>query len=179
MNIGLIGMPGTMKSTVGRELASMTGMELMDTDEIFEREEGASISDTFDSKGEAYFRRREKEIAERVCGGNGRIISFGGGTPVAECNRAVISRTCFVVRLTASPERIAERCSGDGSRPLLAGDVLANVRRLEAEREPYYSACSDITVDTTDLSPREAAEIILAEAAKRSGGGYEDINSVK
>ena len=49
MNIGLIGMPGTMKSSVGKALSALTGMPLVDTDEEFEREEGRSISDVFDS----------------------------------------------------------------------------------------------------------------------------------
>ena len=104
MNIGLTGMPGTMKSTVGRELARLTGMELVDTDEVFEREDGDSISSTFERKGEEYFRAREREIVARECASEGRIISFGGGAPLSEENRAVIKRTCFCVRLTATPE---------------------------------------------------------------------------
>lgn len=170
MNIGLTGMPGTMKSTVGKELASLLGMPLVDTDEEFEREEGRKISDVFADRGEAYFRAREKEIVSRVCSGDGKVISFGGGVPIAEENRDIVRRTCFSVRLTAAPERIAERCSGDGSRPLLKGDVEANVRRLAAEREPYYADVAHFTVDTTDISPREAARIIAAEYEKVRGG---------
>ena len=134
MNIGLTGMPGTMKSTVGRELARLTGMELVDTDEVFEREEGDSISSTFERNG--------------------------GGAPLSEENRAVIKRTCFCVRLTATPERIAERCCGNDTRPLLRGNTLERVKKLAAEREGCYADCACITIDTTDITPLEAAERI-------------------
>lgn len=160
MNIGLTGMPGTMKSTVGRELARLTGMELVDTDEVFEREEGDSISSTFERKGEEYFRAREREIVARECASEGRIISFGGGAPLSEENRAVIKRTCFCVRLTATPERIAERCCGNDTRPLLRGNTLERVKKLAAEREGCYADCACITIDTTDITPLEAAELI-------------------
>ena len=47
MNIALIGMPGTMKTSVGKALSEMTGMRFIDTDEEFEREEGRKISEVF------------------------------------------------------------------------------------------------------------------------------------
>lgn len=172
MNIGLTGMPGTMKSTVGRALSRLTGMALVDTDEVFESEEGATISETFERKGEEYFRRRESEIIARECGGDGKIISFGGGAPLSCGNRENIKRACFCVRLTASPEKIAERCCGSDARPLLKGDTLARVKKLAAEREEYYAACAHMTIDTTDLTPEQAAERIAAEyfAAEKRGG---------
>lgn len=170
MNIGLTGMPGTMKSTIGRELARMTGMPLADTDEIIEREEGRSISEIFASEGEEYFRRRESEVVVRECAGDGRIISFGGGAVLREENRRAIRSGCFCVRLTASPERIAERCCGD-SRPLLVGDTLARVRALAAERERYYAECARFCVDTTDMVPSDAAREILSAFEKISTFG--------
>ena len=162
MNIGLIGMPGTMKSSVGKALSALTGMPLVDTDEEFEREEGRSISDVFETDGEAYFRARERAIVARVCGGDGAVISFGGGAPLDAGSRAEMKRGCLTVLLTATPECIAERCSHSDARPLLRGDMIGRVRRLLAERADVYAECADVTVDTTGIKPEEAAEEIAA-----------------
>lgn len=164
MNIALIGMPGCMKTTVGKRLAALTGMTFVDTDEEFVRREGSAINRVFAEKGEAYFRACECDIVKEVCALDGRIISCGGGTPLnAECRKALGS--CFVVRLTATAECIAARTGGDDTRPLLSGGGIERIKKLMAEREEYYAACADITVDTTDKDPDSIARYIR-EAVK-------------
>lgn len=170
MNIGLTGMPGTMKSATGRALAALTGMTLVDTDEVIEREEGRSISEIFAEGGEARFRDLESEVIARECARDGAIISFGGGAVIRAVNRERIKKSCFCVRLTATAECIARRCCGD-SRPLLLGDTLARVRQLAAEREEFYADCADMTVDTTDMGPDRAAKEILSAFEKASTSG--------
>ena len=164
MNIALIGMLGCMKTTVGKRLALLTGMDFVDTDAEFVRREGADISRTFAEKGEAYFRERERDIVKEVCAGDGKVISCGGGTPMnAECRSALAA--CYVVRLTATAECIAKRTCSDDTRPLLAGGGIGRIKQLMTEREGCYSACADLTVDTTDKDPDDIAAFI-AEAVK-------------
>ena len=64
-----------MKTSVGKRLAEKLGMTFVDTDAVFEREEGASIKDTFACKGEAYFRDCETAVLATACSGNGCVIS--------------------------------------------------------------------------------------------------------
>ena len=164
MNVALIGMPGCMKTTVGKRLAALTGMKFADTDEMFEAREGSPISRVFAEKGESYFREKERGIVEEVCRGDGQVISCGGGAPLcAECRAALSS--CYVVRLTATADCITERTCGNDSRPLLAGGGKERVERMMAEREKYYAECADLTVDTTDGDPETLARAI-AEALK-------------
>ena len=53
-SIALIGYRGCGKSAVGRELASLSGLPLVDTDELVIRHSGVSIAEIFDRQGEAY-----------------------------------------------------------------------------------------------------------------------------
>ena len=65
--IFLVGFMGSGKSTVGRALAEELGWGFADLDEDIEKREGMSISQIFDTGGEAEFRRAETAaLRERV-----------------------------------------------------------------------------------------------------------------
>lgn len=170
MNIALIGMMGTMKTSVGKELAALTGLDFADSDDEFVRTEGASIAAVFQTKGERYFRARETEIVMALARREGTVISCGGGVPLRRENVKALRSSCVVVQLTATPERIRDRTAADGARPLLSGGGLARIKTLCAERKAFYEAACDFTVDTTDLTPREAAAQIVALLAARGAG---------
>lgn len=161
MNVALIGMPGTMKTTVGKALARLTGLTFTDSDDEFEREEGRTVADTFASCGEEYFRTRETEIIKRLASRDGLIISCGGGVPMREENVKALSARCVVVLLTATPEQIFERTGGRADRPLLAGGGVERVRELWEKRRDAYERAARLTLDTTSLSPEAAAEKII------------------
>ena len=59
MIIYLVGMPGSGKSVVGRELAGRLGVPFVDLDEEIEREAGRSVSQIFTEQGEPAFRAME------------------------------------------------------------------------------------------------------------------------
>lgn len=160
--IVLVGFMGTGKSTVARLLAGRLGVGRIDLDEEIEREAGCTIAELFDTKGEAHFRDLESAVLKRLLASDRPLVlATGGGAVLREANREAMLRSGFVAALTASPERIIERVSGDASRPLLRGDVEERVRRLMAERKTAYDF-AHIRIDTTDLSPEEVADRILA-----------------
>lgn len=82
-NIILVGMMATGKSTVGAMLAEELGFELVDLDHVIIESEGRSIADIFADGGEAYFRKVETAVLQRMLEGEGRIISTGGGAALA------------------------------------------------------------------------------------------------
>lgn len=165
--IVLVGFMGTGKSTVARLLAGRLGIGRVDLDEEIEREAGCTIAELFDTKGEAHFRDLESNVLARLMAEDRPLVlATGGGAVLREANREAMLRSGFVAALTALPERIIERVSGDGARPLLRGDVGERVRRLMAERKHAYDF-AHIKIDTTDLKPDEVADRILA-AVKES-----------
>lgn len=153
MNIALIGMPGTMKTSVGKILAKTSGLRFRDTDDIFVREEKKTIAEVFQTKGEAYFREREAEIVRRVASETNVVISCGGGAVLREENVRALRASCTVVLLTATAECIAARTSENNARPLLRNGGIERIRALCAERAPAYASAADFVVDTTDLLP--------------------------
>jgi shikimate kinase len=65
MNIALIGMPGSGKSTVGERLAHTTGRRFLDIDRLLEIAHGKTIADLLRSEGEVKFMAiEEKQILE-------------------------------------------------------------------------------------------------------------------
>ena len=77
--ICLIGMPGSGKSTIGKEIANIIGYNFIDTDKLIEVKIGMKISKIFQSKGEEYFRKIEKNIFERTILLKKKINNFNWG----------------------------------------------------------------------------------------------------
>jgi len=151
-NVVLIGMPGCGKTTVGAELAALTGRELTDTDALIAERAGMPIPDIFAERGEEYFRDLESAVIADVSRLSGRIISVGGGAVLREKNRLALRSGSRVILL----EREGDLPT-DG-RPL--SKDADTVKKIAAERRPIYEACADIVIKNND-SPKETAERIL------------------
>lgn len=156
-NIVITGFMGTGKTTVGRIIAQMTGRTFVDTDEVIAQQVGLSIPEIFARDGEPGFRRIERDLARHLSAQTGLVISSGGGMLVDEDNRRLMLGSGFVVCLTATAEAIYRRVSNSNERPLLKGDW----RALLQKRRAAYAAIPN-QVDTTDKTPEEVAEEVMA-----------------
>lgn len=164
-SIILIGFMGTGKSTVGRILAGKLGLDFVDSDRQIEKEQGMTIPDLFRERGEAAFRAIETDTLKRLLREGRRVIATGGGAVLAAENREAMRAGGTVVALKASPETIIRRVGESGDRPLLAGDVADNVKRLHEQRKTAYDF-ADLSVATDGLTADEVAERILDYMAK-------------
>ena len=143
-NIYLIGYMGVGKSAVSVYLSEIMGLEAVETDSLISEKAAMSISEIFERLGEPAFRRMESDMLRSIASHGGYIVSSG-----------------VIVLLTASPQTVMNRLSGDHTRPLLEGvksvDRIADMLR---DRMPRYRNAADMIVDTDNVSPREAAEEI-------------------
>jgi len=168
-NVVLIGFMGTGKTSSGRLLAGRLGCRFIDIDRKIERESGMTVAEIFARHGESYFRQREKDAIARVARGRGAVIATGGGAVLDAENRECLRASGVIIALTASVPVILERTGRRATRPLLARpDREETVVRLLAERASHY-ATADFTLDTSDLSPRQTVEKIIAFLRQ---GGY-------
>lgn len=143
-NLYLIGMPGSGKSRVGREVAARLSAPFVDLDKVIEEEAGRSINEIFADQGEAVFRELEKTALSRASSRARAVIACGGGAVLDPENRAVMKATGLVVWLDVPLEMLARRVSPGGRRPLIQdGDDL---ERLMGEREPIYREAADVVV---------------------------------
>lgn len=160
-NLALIGFMGTGKSSVGRMVASHLHFQFMDTDEWIENHTGKSIPDIFAQAGEAVFRQLEKQVVAEISHLRRHVISTGGGLAANEENMASLKSHALIVCLWASPDVIWERVRAQSHRPLLQDpDPLGKIRRLLAQREPFYKQ-ADVLVNTEMRSVKEVAQHVL------------------
>lgn len=160
-NLALAGFMGTGKSSVGRLAASLLHFEFIDTDELIEARAGATISEIFQRQGEAAFRELERRVVLELAHCERTVISTGGGLIVDPDNLARLKQHALVVCLWSSPEAIYERVRHSSHRPLLQeADPLEKIRRLLAEREPFYRQ-ADVLLSTEGRSLREVAQHVI------------------
>jgi shikimate kinase len=160
-NIALVGFMGTGKSSVGRLIAGQLHFSFLDTDEMIESRAGKSVSNIFAEDGEAVFRKFEREVVAELSSQTKTVISTGGGLAANPANLASLKEHALVVCLWASPEKIWERVRHQSHRPLLQDpDPQAKIRRLLAEREPFYKQ-ADVLLNTEVRSLREVAQTVL------------------
>jgi len=157
--IVLTGYRGTGKSSIGKTLALLTGKKHLDVDKIIEETTGEEISQIFASKGEQKFREIEQEIISSLPPDAG-IVSTGGGAILRSGNVDNLRKNSLVILLDSNVEVIRKRIAGS-KRPSLTGvppeDEITNVL---SERLQAYRSSADLVIDTSNTTPKQAAEKI-------------------
>jgi shikimate kinase len=148
VRIALIGLPGSGKSTIGRQLARRLGLPFLDTDQLIEQRLGCSIREYFEREGEASFRDIEQAIIDEVTLSHAGVVSTGGGSVLRPANREHLHQRSHVVYLRSSPEEIFRRLRHDTNRPLLqVEDPLSRLRDLYEVRDPLYRETAHFVVE--------------------------------
>ena len=117
--IALVGLPGSGKSTVGRQLARRLQLPFVDSDHAIEARLGCSIREYFEREGEDKFRDVEQEVLDDLTAAHGGVLSTGGGSVLRSENRERLKHRGNVVYLRSTPEEVFRRLRYDRNRPLL------------------------------------------------------------
>jgi len=161
MNIYLIGMMGSGKSTVGKTLSEKMHKPFIDLDSEIEKGTGKNISEIFDIDGEEQFRKMETKQLKQY---SESIVACGGGIVLKDENREFINENGATILLTASMEELSYRLSGSGNRPLLADDNTEEaLTKLWLERQLHYLNTADFTIETDGKNPEQLTEEILVQ----------------
>jgi shikimate kinase len=166
----LVGMMGSGKSTVAPMVAQRLGWRWVDTDHEVERGAGMSVAQLFETRGEESFRHEEsRALAASLEIEEPSVVSVGGGAVLDEQNRRRMRSGAFVVWLRASPKTLFRRVGSLEGRPLLAGDALVVLERLEAQRDHFYDEVSEEVIDTDHLNAEQVAALVVQLKLDRSG----------
>jgi shikimate kinase len=164
----LVGPPGAGKTTVAQALAEQLGVTFRDTDQDIEAREGTSVQDIFVDHGETHFRALEEKAVAAALADHDGVLALGGGAVLSSATRALLAQH-RVLFLDVSLPAAVSRVGMTGNRPLLLGNVRAQMKNLLDQRRPLYAEVARFTIETDDLDAAQvtdrALDLIKEDAA--------------
>jgi len=145
---------GAGKSSVGKLLSVLLGVDFIDSDQFIEDSEGLSIDAIVKKYSWDYFREREAAWLTNLDPNNRIVCATGGGLPYFHDNMEKMLQVGTVIYLECSNDVLFERMSNqNANRPLLSalsGDELKEfIAATMADRAAYYSR-ANITINGND-----------------------------
>ncbi len=151
-NFFLIGLMGSGKTTVGKQLALKMHKKFYDSDHEIVARMGVPITTIFEIEGEEKFRERESQVLADLTQKHDIVLATGGGIILRERNRQYLQKNGVVIYLHANVETILERTRFDRSRPLLQTENPGKkIQELYIQRDPLYRQIADITIDANEV----------------------------
>lgn len=161
-NIILVGLEGTNKLEIGKDLALKLKMKFIDTDEMMKRESGLSLTELLKKYGEKYFRSLENEIIEKISNTTNTVIVVGGGSILKGKNIKVLKRNGLLISLITSKINLKINKGKDEKSRLLSqwDQLFQSAKGILNLKTPSFSA-ADFIIDITDLSIEEINQKII------------------
>ena len=160
---------GSGKSLISSKLNSIKKIEKIDLDFEISKELESSIPEIFEKRGELFFRKKEKEILERIFSLKEEcILSLGGGTPCYYDNMEIINENSTSIYLRAKVDTLVKRLIEDKihCRPLINRIPDEQLPKFIGqhlfERNHFYNQAK-IIIDTDNLTAEEIADEILSK----------------
>lgn len=166
-NLVLIGMPGSGKSTVGRELAKALNMAFVDTDTLVEQQRGATLQAIVDAEGPEGMLLAEAEEAVKLDCRN-TVIATGGSMVYSETAMSALEQLGPVIWLDVPLDALKKRV-GIGDQRGLAMRPDQNLSDLATERLPLYQRHATLRIECDGLSPQGISAAILSRLPVRTG----------
>lgn len=145
MKIFLIGLPGSGKTTIGKQLAEKLSLPFVDLDNEIERLEGKTVQEIFAIKKENYFRAVESKVLKDLCSSQTDfVMATGGGAPCFFDNIAVMNSSGKTIFIDPLASEIAARLLKTNleQRPLLEklnpDQLKDKIQWLHSQRIPFY-----------------------------------------
>jgi shikimate kinase len=146
LKVVLVGLPGSGKSTFGRQLAQELGFPFLDLDHQIEEKYQSKIPEIFSSHGEGQFREWESEtLSELLDRDSSFVLASGGGAPCFNDNMDLINSKAISVYLDVPLESISHRLqvSRIQNRPMFQGldqgEIILKLKSLLVTRELFYN----------------------------------------
>ena len=162
--ISVVGLPGSGKSTVGRQRALRLQLPFYDSDHVIEERLGCPIRVAFERDGEPAFRDLEEAVLDELTQIPRAVVSTGGGAVIRPVTRQRLRERGQVVYLNSTPDEIFRRLRHDVNRPLLqVADPLGRLRDLYAQRDPLYRETARFVIETGRPSVATLVNMIVMQ----------------
>ena len=150
-NICIMGLMGSGKSVIGKDLSKYLNLKFYDTDKEIELKTKKSISSIFQERGESYFRSIEEKICIELLNEDNCVISLGGGSIINRRVRKIIKDNCYSIYLEVKINSLINRLKSSKKRPLLTegADKVQTLKDLYNYRRKFYEK-ADFIVNNDD-----------------------------
>ena len=161
-NIIFVGLMGSGKTTIGKQVSKSLDMEFFDTDHAVEVKTGVNIATIFELEGEEGFRLREHNLLVDLIDNQKKVIATGGGIVLKGENRKLLRQLGTVVYLRSNIKDLILRLKNDKTRPLIQNVNLdEKFNELYKERDPLYIEVADYIINTKNKKVSDIKNEIL------------------
>ena len=155
----LMGYMGSGKTSIGKKISKILNVNFFDLDELIEKKYNKSVKNIFNDFGEIQFRKKEREVLEKIlCKKKLFVLSLGGGTPCYFDNIDLIDeKTDLTFFLRPNIKQLSKKLFDKKSKRPLIKDVKTEKKMIEfvskhmLERINYYKMAKyHVTYDLND-----------------------------
>ena len=158
----LIGMMGSGKSTVGKNLSKKLNMSFVDIDDDIKAVNEMKMAEIFDNFGEKKFREMESAYFIEKSKQKNNIFSTGGGIILKEENRSVLINNGTTILLEAVCDSLLSRIKDSKDRPLISeSNNLEKISNMWEKRREHYYNSSHHVIGCTKLSISQVVNKII------------------
>ncbi len=170
-NVCIMGLMGSGKSIIGKDLGKYSKLKFYDTDKEIELITKKSINEIFEKDGESYFRKIEEKICLELLTKNNCIISLGGGSIINKNIRKAINKNSYSIYLQVKIDNLENRLKSSKKRPLLNKNTnnKETLENLYNQRRKFYEKADFIVNNDNDkLQVLEKIKLELNSYAKEN-----------
>ena len=151
-NICIIGLMGSGKSIIGKDLSKSLNLKFYDTDKEIEIMTNQTINEIFENKGESYFRKIEEKVCLDLLNHENCVISLGGGSITNSKIRKILIQNSFSIYLEVKINNLIKRLKSSKKRPLLNSNIDRKVtlENLYNERRKFYENADFVVKNNSD-----------------------------
>lgn len=166
--IVLVGMMGAGKTAIGTNLAKRLNVPFLDSDQEIVKASNMSIPEIFERDGEAFFRRKETQVLQRLLEHEKCVLSSGGGVFLSEENRRLIHDKGLSVWLSADMDLLWSRVRHKTTRPLLrTPNPRKTLQELYEARAPYYELADLVVPSRAEYSIDDMTDAVITALKTR------------
>ena len=149
-NICFMGLMGSGKSIIGKDLSKYLNLKFYDTDKEIEVKTKKSIKEIFEENGETYFRNIEEKICLELLNYSNCVISLGGGSIINKKIRKAIKENSYSIYLQVELNNLVNRLKSSKKRPLLINNNKLQVLENLYERRRKFFEKADFIINNDD-----------------------------
>ncbi|MBC7085941.1 MAG: shikimate kinase [Methanomethylovorans sp.] len=165
MNITLVGMPGSGKSSIGREIAKVLDYSFVDIDDLIRQKTGCTLQDIIDAKGDEALVEMEEKIVMELGVDDKMVISPGGSIVYSEKAMNYLKEKSVIIYLHTPLSRIKKQINNQTSRGIV-GLKNRNLENIFAERLPLYQKYADMSIDIDERDTISSVSSKIVESLR-------------